>query len=102
MTLLKTAREYEQQYEVIRNRSYTDEEIELAIAWLRDEVTLAQVTFAKKREAEIKEAKKREAKIAKIGERKIGEPKTKGRWGGPYCFIAMALREGIRKKVFHL
>lgn len=64
---------------------YGEDEIALAMAWARDEITLSQVSTVMGRVHGC------------VGFYPSGKSK---RWGGVHCFIAMALRESIRRDLF--
>ena len=58
-----------------KGKKFSVEEIELAIAWAKDEITSAQVSRA-----------------ARNGSNKV--------WGGLHCFLCSALREAVRREQF--
>jgi len=61
---------------------YSDEEIDLALAWARDEITLSQVTTVMGRRHSV------------TGFYPSGKAK---RWGGVMCFLGLSLREAVRR-----
>lgn len=80
MTLLEKAQAFKPQHQGSTRHEYTDEEIDLAVAWVQDGLTLSQVSAAMK---------------------DAYAPNSDSSYG-MYTFLAIALREGIRRERFEL
>lgn len=61
---------------------YSVEEIQLAVAWANDEIGLSQVSQVMGRIHGV------------VGRYPSGKTK---RWGGVHCFLAMSIREAVRR-----